>query len=799
MKKKGPQKFPEPAAAVNPKKKAKSSSLLFSSKVRLAIGLLIISVIGLALWYFVKHRATNETVSVARAQKINATYVDNQLCAECHQKAFADWTGSDHQRAMALPTDDNVRADFNNTQFSNYGVNTRFFKKDGKFMVNTETADGGLADFEIKYTFGIRPLQEYLIEFPGGRLQTLGTAWDTNKKNWFHIYPNERIRPGDPLHWTGVYQNWNLMCADCHSTNLRKNYDPQTDTYKSKWDAINVSCQSCHGPGSEHVKWARRHEPGTINKSEAPAGNGLLVNLKSSDPHDQMNACLPCHMRRARLTDEDWTGRPLLDTFLPALLTEQLYYADGQFLEEDYEYGSFLQTKMYNDGVRCVDCHDAHTLKKKAEGNALCTQCHSERADRRFPKLIPKVYDTQAHYFHKADSPGAQCINCHMAARKYMVVDERRDHSFRIPRPDLTIKIGAPNACNGCHADKTPQWAEAAVARWYGPNRRREPHYGEVIAAGRARKPEAAAQLIALVRDQNTPAIVRATAVDLMRSYGPEVNQAMIDATKDSEPLVRVTAVDGLDRLTPDEKLSVVTPLLTDPIRAVRIQAARVLTGAPFDRLEPARRREFDSALAEYKLAQIFNADIPSGNLNLALVETNLKEFDSAVEHYKVAIRLDPGFTPARVNLGNLYNLMGRNADAETQFREAIARSPKDGELHYSLGLLLAEEKGLAEAATELGKAAALLPDRSRVQYNYALVLQQTGKTKASEAALLKGYQLDPQDPDVVNALALFYAQQAKWDQASTFARALVRLMPGDPGPAQMLKQIEAGAARGSQ
>jgi Tfp pilus assembly protein PilF len=382
-----------------------------------------------------------------------------------------------------------------------------------------------------------------------------------------------------------------------------------------------------------------------------------------------------------------------------------------------------------------------------------------------------------------------------MPAKNYMVVDLRRDHSFRVPRPDLSVKINTPNACNLCHKDKTPQWAADVVAKWYGPNRRQELHYGEVIAAARAMKPEAASQLIALVRDQNIPAIVRATAVELLRGYGPDVNQAMIDATKDPEPLVRVTAVDGLDRLTPDEKLTVVTPLVADPIRAVRIQAARVLTGAPIDRLEPARRREFELALTEYKRAQIYNADVPSGNLNLAIVETNLKQFDSAVEHYKTAIRLDPTFLPARVNLGNLYNQMGRNPDAEREFREAIVRAPNNGDLHYSLGLLLAEEKRLDESAQELGKAATLMPERPRVQYNYALALQEVGKMKEAEAVWLRAYQLSPQDADVVNAVTLFYAQQKKWDQALPYAQALVKLTPGAPEPAQMLKRIEAERA----
>jgi predicted CXXCH cytochrome family protein len=751
--------------------------------------LIVLAIVGVIWFFFIQRHASDNSESVSR--KITATYVDNQACVECHQKEFQDWTGSDHQLAMGLPTDQMVRGDFNNSQFSHYGVNSHFFKKDNKFFVNTETGNGSPADFEIKYTFGVRPLQQYLIEFPGGRMQALGVAWDTNKKNWFHLYANEQIKHDDPLHWTRLYQNWNLMCADCHSTNLKKNYDPQTETYKTTWDVINVSCQSCHGPGSAHVEWARRHEPRTSIKSEAI---GLVVNLKSGDPHDQVTACLPCHSRRSRLTADDWAGRPFLDTFLPALLDPALYHPDGQIMEEDYEYGSFLQSKMYHDGVRCVDCHNPHTLKLKAQGNALCVQCHSERADPRFPKLIPKVYDTAAHHFHKSDSPGALCVNCHMPAKNYMVVDPRRDHSLRIPRPDLSVKIGTPNACNTCHKDKTPQWASGAVAKWYGPNRRQETHYGEVIAAGRDGKPEAAPQLIALVRDPNMPAIVRATALKLLRGYGATANQTMIEAMKDSDPLVRVTAVDGLNQLAPDEKLSVVAPLLRDPIRAVRIQAARVVAGASVERLEPAHRLEFDSALAEYQQAQIYNADSPGGNLNLALVETSLKEFDKAIEHYQTAIRLDPDFLPARVNLGNLFNQLGRNGEAERVFRDAVEREPQNGDLHYSLGLLLAEEKRLNEAAAELGKAAVLLPARPRVQYNYALTLEQSGKTRDAEKPLRRAYLLNPQDPDVVNALALLYAQQEKWDEALPFAQALVKLTPGVPESMQLLQRIQAHA-----
>ena len=312
--------------------------------------------------------------------------------------------------------------------------------------------DGKPADFEVVYTFGIEPLQQYLVEFPGGRLQSLTIAWDTKDKRWFHLYPGEDIPPDDPLHWTGRYQNWNGMCAECHSTNLQKNYDPEADTYQTTWSEINVSCQACHGPGAEHVAWGRSWKAGN---GDTESSNGLIVDFRGHDSRYQVDTCARCHSRRRQVSAEDAHGRHLLDDFLPSLLRDDLYHADGQILDEVYVYGSFLQSKMYAAGVRCTDCHDAHSAGLKAPGNDLCVQCHQPHNNRRFATLKARHYDSTTHHFHPAGSPGAQCVNCHMPAKTYMVVDPRRDHSFRIPRPDLSVKLGTPNACTGCHDNQT--------------------------------------------------------------------------------------------------------------------------------------------------------------------------------------------------------------------------------------------------------------------------------------------------------------------------------------------------------
>ncbi len=712
-------------------------------------------------------------------------FVDNRVCKDCHPQSFQDWGSSQHAQAMQPATEQTVLGDFNQTRFTHQGVTSRFFKKDGKFGVHTQGSDGSMADFDITYTFGVEPLQQYLIPLPGGRLQSLSIAWDTQNQHWFHLYPNEHVKPGDPRHWTGLYQTWNTMCAECHSTNLQKNYDPKNNTYQTTWSAINVSCQACHGPGARHVEWAKalKSKPGSSYPDR-----GLVVDFTQLDGTGQVEQCARCHARRHPVSVNDRHGRPLLDDFGPEGLRAGLYHADGQILDEVYVYGSYLQSKMYRAGVRCTDCHHPHRLKLRAEGNTLCRQCHQPKLNSRFPNFPAKSYDTPAHHFHPAGSAGAQCVNCHMPAKTYMVIDSRRDHSFRIPRPDLAVKLGTPDACTECHLGRTARWAADVVTQWYGAEK--PPHYAEIIAAGRAGRREAIPELSRLAGASDKPTIVRATALELLRPYGTAGARAIVAALNDTHPLIRTAAVGGLSGFPPRARLEVAAPLLADPVRAVRIEAARVLASVPPDRFSPKQRPAFEAALDDYIAVQMAQADTPGAHLNLAVLETHQGQPGLAEQSYRTALRLDPAFLPARFNLSTLYNQMNRNADAERVLREGIRLAPKEGELYYSLGLILAEAQRLQDAAEALGHAAQLLPARGRVQYNYGLTLQHLGRRSEAEMALLKAHQLDPKEASIMQALAIFYIQGEKWDDALTYAERLVRVDPSAPQPRQMLHQI---------
>ena len=719
-----------------------------------------------------------------------AAFVKDIDCRSCHEPVFAEWLGSDHERAMDHATSDTVLGDFNNATFSLFDEHWRFFKEGEAFKVGYRAGSAEERIYTVEYTFGVKPLQQYLVPFPGGRYQCVPVAWDADEKRWYHLYPDAPLREGDPLHWTGRLQNWNYMCAECHSTDLQKGFDNKTNTFKTTFSDINVGCQACHGPGSTHVEWAKL--PVTTPK-DAYTAMGLVVDYKSNKGAYQVDQCARCHARRAPAIAEDEPARSFHDNFLLSVLSDGLYHPDGQILDEVYEYGSFTQSKMYHGGVRCTDCHNPHSAKLLVPGNDLCVRCHQDVPQPQFPTLKPGVFDAKSHHFHEPGTPGAQCVNCHMAERTYMGIDERRDHSFRVPRPDLSVALGTPNACNQCHADKDAQWAADAVKGWYGektPDQTR--HFATVVAAGRQNKPEAEAELAALSRDAEKPAIVRATALELLQNYpGATASEALLAGLKDTSPLVRAQAVGGMDRLPPEARGEVLSPLALDPMASVRMDVARLL--APVKAGLPTEPRAAVEQLEkEYVALQEAIGDQPEAHLNLALLHVAKGDVVAAEAAYKTAISRDPQFIPARVNLANLYNSQGKNSEAEHLLNEAIGLAPNEGELHYSMGLLLAEVGRLDEATVYIQRATELLPERARVFYNYGLLLQHREDRTGAEAALKQAHGLDPADGGVLDALVIFYVQEERWAEAKPYAEKLLALDPNNPELQRSVAAIRA-------
>jgi tetratricopeptide (TPR) repeat protein len=672
---------------------------------------------------------------------------------------------------MDIASESTVVGDFANAVFEHGGVTSEFYRRDGNYYVRTEGPGGEIGEFEIAYTFGIEPLQQYLIPFPGGRYQSLTIAWDTERDEWFFLYPDQEVPPDDWLHWTRGGQTWNGMCAECHSTNLIKGFDPESKSFETTWSEIDVSCEACHGPASQHVDWAE------LPPMARPQSDNYELVVRTSDitSRQQVELCAPCHSRRSELGDYDHSGGDFLDSQLPAVLREGLYHPDGQILEEVYVYGSFVQSKMYRNDVRCSDCHDVHSLQLIEQGNDLCLQCH--RGD---------TYDSYEHHFHQQvyqgePSEGALCIKCHMPEQPFMVVDWRADHSLRLPRPDLTLEIGTPNACgqSGCHDDQSLQWQARYYRQWYGEARK--PHYGTVIAEGRAGLPGARDDLIRLAGDDLYPAIVRATALTLLGSYrSDESTEAFNLALADEEALIRHTALSSLNEAAAETYVELVSPLLFDPVKAVRAEAATRLAGTPPEMLEPYQQEALAEALAEYREAMEYSLDFAHAGYNLGNVAVRLGDAAEAERNYRTALEIDDLFLPAKINLGILYNSTGRNQDAERLFREVLEADPEQFDTAYMLGLLLAEMNRVEDAVEYLGIASNGLPTRSRAHYNYGLALQSVRRLPEAETALLRALNLEPTNYDYLFALADHYVNRQQWRRAITMADRMLAEQPGN-------------------
>ncbi|MDW5290622.1 multiheme c-type cytochrome [Formosa sp. PL04] len=680
-------------------------------------------------------------------------FVGDSQCMTCHKGVFDDWKGSDHDLAMQVANDSTILGDFNNVKTIIDGVSYHFTKADDKFMVHIKEIDGSEVDYEINYAFGVRPLQQYLIDFDRGRKQVLRVTWDSDKNRWYHQYKGDEIDPHDWLHWTETAQNWNTMCAECHSTNLNKDYDVETDTYNTTYSVINVSCESCHGPAERHVYWAENIQDSihTENTYIIP-GNSQI---------SQMNMCAPCHARRARLTEKMIPGTHFEDQYLLQNISDDLYHGDGQIEDEDYVYGSFLQSKMYHEGVKCSDCHDPHTLKVKFPDNKLCLQCHA-----------PK-YDEPSHSFHAKETEGAQCINCHMTGAVYMGNDFRRDHSFRVPRPDQSVEYGTPNACTQCHQDKSDEWAAEQVVDWYGPDR--SDHFSDDLLISHKSNINAQERerLDMFINNLNYPAIARSTVIESLEVTDTQQFQAILKSLDDPSPIVRFSALQKFRGISVQDRISIATKHLSDTTRLVRIGAMQLLTGIDTQELAIINQSVLGKARHELETMMFTNADFATGRFQLGDYYYQNNDIDNAIKNYQLAIKKDSLLLPVYSNLATAYSLQGDSNSALKTLNIWLKKEPTAGRAYYLRALLNFELKQNDFAVSDLKKAIQLDSADTRSMYNLATFYYQNQKFSDAELYILKALKLQSNNQDYQYLLALIYQGQGKTEQSNRIMQTL--------------------------
>ncbi len=719
-------------------------------------------------------------------------------CIDCHAQQAEAWKDSHHFHSMAAIDTPTNLADFTLQPMVLEGDNVHFYKKGNQYFVNMPGLDGKQIDIEITHTFGYEPLQQFIFHEGNGKYQFIPYAWDSRSKEaggqrWYHLYPD--FDSADEFHWSQMGQNWNQNCADCHSTNFKKGFDVETMSYNSTYDAINVSCTACHQGTEDHLKWTKNQTQkvkhfGFSQSIQAKHPifyeneSGLLVPVDRAKDTKQVEVCAQCHSRRAQLSDHEENGA-FFDHYVPATLTNALYHADGQIYDEVYVYGSFTQSKMYKAGVTCSNCHDPHTTKLKMPGNVTCTQCHS----------APK-YDTPKHHQHQSESTGAQCVNCHMPSTRYMGVDDRRDHSFKIPRPDLSVSLGTPNACQDCHANVSDAEHAKQLKLWF-PDSKYRATKGFAYAFEQADKGSLTItpELVQIANDPENTGIVRASAIS--RIQGAQNNQDLITflgkQLASDDPIVVIEAIRAISQLRPINRALKVIPVLDHPNRSVRMTAGRALaTNLADPTFKGERREKLQSAVDEYIEAQQYQADRGSAQTNLGQVYMMMREFDKAEAAYKQSIRVENIFMPAYIYLADLYRQQQREGEAEKVLLDAINVNPESSDIYYQLALVKVRQRDRVKAVDYFDLAIKYNDQNPRAFYTRGVLHQENGEKEKAKQDYAMAYKLQPQSPDYLYTLTVILIELKEYDSALFHAQKLGQLLPNNPQVQQLIAHIRS-------
>tara|TARA_R110000772_G_scaffold148001_3_gene258528 strand:- start:56434 stop:58680 length:2247 start_codon:yes stop_codon:yes gene_type:complete len=734
-------------------------------------------------------------LALATQVQASGDFVGGESCTSCHAQQHALWQGSHHDLAMTTPTPDTVLGDFDQATFTHRDVTTTFFREGDQWLIRTAGEDGKLTDFPVRYTFGIYPLQQYLLPLSRGRLQAFAIAWDSRPEaeggqRWFHLNPDEVTDHTDPLHWTGPYMNWNTRCAECHSTNVEKRYDAATRSFDTRFSTVDVSCEACHGPGEAHLKLVENGGVAEVAGAGFPLalgqrgdwafndGAAIASRLEPLQGNTQIDSCGRCHSRRGTLGEYHY-GKPLLDTHRLALPESPLYYHDGQIRDEVFVYGSWVQSNMHQAGVVCSNCHEPHSLQLRAPGNGVCAQCHQAA-----------VYDQPEHHHHPQASSGAACANCHMPETTYMVVDPRRDHSMRIPRPDLSVTMGVPNACNQCHTNKDANWALASVRDWGVNFTDSSSHPARALQRLHEGQVQAVPDVQQLAADGSATPIMRATALTALGQAGvapaPET-QALLQST---EPLLRLGAVRRLANQPLQQRYGLLQPLVNDSVTSVRMAVAESLAQVPLAQLTEPDAEALRQLFSEYTAIQAEHADMPGVQLQLGMFLLNRGDLPAAEKAYREALHLNPQLLPARLNLADLLRLLQREDEARSELQAALAIAPDSAAALHALGLLETRAGKREEAMDYLRRAAELEEQGTRHRYVYAIALHDSGEITRAIATLEAVQRQAPGNTDILLALVNYTANSGDLERARHWAELLLASDPDNPSYRALLSRL---------
>lgn len=722
-------------------------------------------------------------------------YAGSASCRQCHQEEYRLWSSSHHGLAQRLPDPKVDDAAFDPSRTLHQANQTTAVRKTGAGYEILATGLNGTQElFRVEGVLGVSPLRQFLVNFPGGRRQALAESYDPRSNEWFNVFGSENRQPGEWGHWTGRGMNWNSMCAGCHNTRVQKNYNEKTDSFDTEMAERGVGCEACHGPMRAHTEWQR--EFAKSGKKDPTLGKLPAARV--------VDNCGFCHARRGDLTGDFKPGDAFSDDMeLEIPGASEVFYADGQVHEEDYEYAAFLGSRMHARGVSCGDCHNPHSAKTILPGNWLCMRCHNGTYTNA-PIIDPvrhshhRVFgysaagvltnlDLTAYERGPVAETGGACVNCHMPQTVYMQRHWRHDHGFTIPDPLLTKEAGIPNACNRCHRDKDADWAQRYCDSWYGPKMERPTRErARLLLAARKREPTAWRGLLGLLAT-NELGYWRAVGAGLLQPWigEPAVRDGLARGLNDTNALVRLQCARSLEPLASEP--GVATELqgrLQDPVRGVRVAAAWALR----------RTLDLNTGPGKELLRCLeLNADQPVGQMQLGAFTLAHGEPDQAAAHYQKAVEWDPNSAVIRHDYAVALSTLNRPQEAVEQLQAACKLEPTNAEFEYKLALGWNELDQTTKAIECLRKAVELDPHHAAAWYNLGLALSADGRTEEALDALLRAETVDGSDPRSPYARATILARLGKLEEARRAAQRSLEINPGFEAARELLKQL-AGA-----
>lgn len=677
---------------------------------------------------------------------------ESEQCLGCHPSEVKAWQSSHHFFAMQEATAQFIQGDFSNTLYQDESGWTRFYQQNGGYFIETGKPNQQGESYPVKYTFGVEPLQQILVDIGQGRLQAYTVAWDSRSKaeggqRWYNLYQNTH-EAESPFYWKGQFNNWNARCAQCHSTGLQRHYEVESDHYQTTWKAINVSCESCHGNANRHIELKKNNLEATHSGFESPLNRRSSWVFEEGNPtavlankgtvfstQGLLDECAACHSRRISLIDGEERGQ-FSQHFIPRLAIPELYHLDGQIRDEVYVYGSFTQSKMSSSGVSCTHCHDSHTAKVFTLDNALCAQCH-----------LPTEFDTQAHTLHKENTSGSQCIDCHMPYTTYMGVDNRRDHAFRVPNPWVSEAFGNKDVCVECHTDKNSQWSQMQLEQ------KREAIFGDFSDIGPAvllnqqQPKQGQANIRKWVRDLRQPEMRRAVLVTYLDVHQADNLETLFQLSSDPSYLVKLAVLQVLERADFAAQVQIGFGLLYDENKNVRLEAIQLLAPALRQSIPQEARAPLEEKLRESIATYQAQQDLLSAQLALGDLAYKVGNIAQAKVQYENAIQIEPAFLPAKVNLASILRESGELKASKSLLHQVLDVEPNQALALFNLGLVHILESDIGQAVALLEKASDLEPENTQYGLTYLLALERKGEKVRALLELERLKVLTPNDP----------------------------------------------------